>query len=202
LKAIVFDIDGTLIESMSIDSDLYFSSISAVLGPVKFRANLNDYDHVTDSGIIAQLLADNDFAAESSAIDLIQERYVASVSAHIESYGPFPTIHGATQFVDRLRDSKEHKVAIATGGWKGSAILKLETSGIDVNGIPVASCDDSHSRAEIMRVALARLGDGFESVTYFGDAEWDRRACQTLGWDFVPVGSDLGGIQSYDGVDL
>ena len=118
---------------MSIDSDLYFSSISAVLGPVEFRANLNDYDHVTDSGIIAQLLADNDFAAESSAIDLIQERYVASVSAHIESFGPFPTIHGATQFVDRLRDSKEHKVAISTGGWKGSAILKLEASGIDVN---------------------------------------------------------------------
>ncbi len=202
MKAIVFDIDGTLIESMSIDSGLYFSAISAVLGSVEFRANLNDYDHVTDSGIIAQLLADNDFAVESSAIDLIRERYVANVSAHIESVGPFPTIHGATQFVDRLRDSKEHKVAIATGGWRSSAILKLETSGIDVNGIPVASCDDSHSRAEIMRVALAKLGDEFVSVTYFGDAEWDRRACQTLGWDFVLVGSDLGGIQTYDGVDL
>lgn len=202
MKAIVFDVDGTLIESKTIDSDLYFSSISAVLGPVEFRANLNDYDHVTDSGIIAQLLADNDVAVESSAIDLIRERFVAELSAHIESVGPFPTIHGAPQYVDRLRDSKEHKVAIATGGWRSSAILKLKTSEIDVNGIPVASCDDSHSRAEIMRVALAMLGDEFESVTYFGDAEWDRRACRTLGWDFVPVGSDLGGIQSYDGVDL
>ena len=187
---------------MSIDTDLYFSSISAVLGPVAFRANLDDYDHVTDIGIIAQLLADNDVSAESSAIDLIRERFVASLSAHIETVGPFPTIHGATQYIDRLRGSKQHKVAIATGGWRSSAILKLETSGIDVNGIPVASCDDSHSRAEIMRVALSKLGDEFESVTYFGDAEWDRRACQTLGWEFVPVGSDLGGIQSYDGVDI
>ena len=147
LKAIVFDVDGTLIESMSIGSDLYFSSILAVLGP-------------------------------------------------------FPTIHGATKYVASLRHSKEHKVAIATGGWRSSALLKLETSGFDVNGIPVASCDDSESRAEIMRVALAKLGNEFESVTYFGDAEWDRQACQTLGWDFAPVGSDLGGIQSYDGVDL
>ena len=202
MKAILLDVDGTLIESMSIDSDLYFSSILAVLGPIKFRENLIDYDHVTDSGIIAQLLVDNDLAVKSSVMDLIRERFVAKLSAHIESVGPFPTIHGATQFVDSLRRSKEHKVAIATGGWRSSALLKLETSGFDVNGIAVASCDDSESRAEIMRVALAKLGNEFESVTYFGDAEWDRRACQTLGWDFVPVGSDLGGIQSYDGIDL
>jgi len=186
---------------MSIDSDLYFSSILAVLGPVKFRENLIDYDHVTDRGIIAQLLADNDLAMESSVMNLIRERFVARLAEHIELVGPFPTIHGASQFVDDLRRSKEHKVAIATGGWRSSALLKLETSGIDVNGIPVASCDDSESREEIMRVALAKLGDEFESVTYFGDAEWDRRACRTLGWEFVPVGSDLGGIQSYDGVD-
>ena len=202
MKAIVFDVDGTLIESMSIDSDLYFSSILAVLGPVEFRENLIDYDHVTDSGIIAQLLADNDLAMESSMMNLIREQFVARLSAHIDSVGPFPTIHGATQYVDNLRHSKEHKVAIATGGWRSSALLKLKTSGIDVNGIPVASCDDSESRTEIMRVGLAKLGDEFESVTYFGDAEWDRRACQTLGWDFIPVGSDLGGIQSYDDVDL
>lgn len=202
MKAILLDVDGTLIESMSIDSDLYFSSILAVLGPIKFRENLIDYDHVTDSGIIAQLLVDNDLAVKSSVMDLIRERFVAKLSAHIESVGPFPTIHGATQFVDSLRRSKEHKVAIATGGWRSSALLKLETSGFDVNGIDVASCDDSESRAEIMQVALAKLGNEFESVTYFGDAEWDRRACQTLGWDFVPVGSDLGGIQSYDGIDL
>jgi phosphoglycolate phosphatase-like HAD superfamily hydrolase len=202
LKAIVFDVDGTLIESMSVDSDLYVSSISAILGPVEFRANFGDYDHVTERGIIEQLMVDNDLAVELSTIHRIRERFVASLSSHIDSVGPFPKIHGANQFIDSLRDSKEHRVAIATGGWRGSAILKLETSGINVNGIPVASCDDSHSRTEIMRVALARLGDEFESVTYFGDAEWDRRACKSLGWDFVPVGSDLGGIQSYDGVNL
>ena len=41
MKAVVLDIDGTLIESMAIDSDLYFSSISAVLGSVEIRENLN-----------------------------------------------------------------------------------------------------------------------------------------------------------------
>ena len=198
MKAIVLDIDGTLIESMAIDSDLYFSSISAVLGSVEFRENLNDYDHVTDSGIIAQVMEDNALQPDSNAIDSIRSRFVAGLTEHIETDGPFPEIPGAAQFIDRLRVSKEHAVAIATGGWRLSALLKLETSGLNVKGIPIFSCDDSPSRTEIMRIALSTLGNEYESVTYFGDAEWDRRACEILGWEFVPVGSDVGGIETYD----
>ena len=198
MKAIILDIDGTLIESMAIDSDLYFSSISAVLGSVEIRENLNDYDHVTDSGIIAQVMEDNALPLGSGAIESIRNRFVASLTGHIETDGPFPEILGAARFINRLRDSKEHDVAIATGSWRRSALLKLETSELNVKGIPVFSCDDSPSRTEIMRIALSHLGNMYESVTYFGDAEWDRRACETLGWEFVPVGSGLGGIETYD----
>lgn len=199
MKAIVFDVDGTLIESMAMDSELYFSSISAVLGPVAFRAKLNDYDHVTDSGIIAQLMNDNKLPHEPGVIDSIQTLFLEGLIEHIQTVGPFPEIHGATQIIDRLRLSTDYCVAIATGCWRESALLKLESSGFNIDGIPIVSCDDSPSRTEIMSLALARLGDEFESVTYFGDADWDRRACQTLGWDFVAVGADLAGIESYDG---
>ncbi len=198
MKAIVLDIDGTLIESMAIDSDLYFSSIFAVLGSVEIRESLNDYDHVSDSGIIAQIMEDNALPLDSDAIDSIRNRFVAGLTEHINTAGPFPQIPGAARFIDRLRASKEHDVAIATGGWRLSALLKLETSELNVKGIPVFSCDDSPSRTQIMRMALSQLGKVYESVTYFGDAEWDRRACETLGWGFVPVGSGLGGIETYD----
>jgi len=184
---------------MAIDSKLYFSSITAVLGLVEFRTNLNDYDNVTDSGIIAQLLDDNKLTLEPNAVDSIRTLFVGGLIEHIQTVGPFPAIHGATQIIERLSLSTEYCVAIATGGWTKSALLKLESSGFNVDNIPIVSCDESPSRTEIMRIALARLGNDLESVTYFGDADWDRRACQTLGWDFVPVGSDLGGIESYDG---
>ncbi len=198
LKAIILDIDGTLIESMAIDSELYFSSVSAVLGSVEFRENLNDYDHVTQKGIIAQVMEDNALPLDSNAIDSIRSLFVKCLTEHIETDGPFPEIPGAAQFIDRLRISKEYDVAIATGGWRLSALLKLKTSGFNVEEIPVFSCDDSPSRTEIMRIALAKLGNEYESVTYFGDAEWDRCACETLGWAFVPVGCALSGIDTYD----
>ncbi len=59
MHAVVFDIDGTLLQSAAIDDALYKKSIESVLGPVQFRSSLADYDFVTDSGILSQVLEDN-----------------------------------------------------------------------------------------------------------------------------------------------
>ena len=202
MKAIVFDVDGTLIESMSVDSELYFSSINTVLGPVNIREDLSDYDNVTDSGILAQLIDDNGFSSEDEVAESIQAIFVESLRKHIQTVGPFPAIEGAIQMVDKVKHSANRRIAIATGGWRRSALLKLESTGFNIDGIPVATCDNSPSRIEIMRTALSKIGNDFESVTYFGDAEWDRQACQNLGWNFVAVGPDLGGIESYENIEL
>ena len=202
VKAIIFDIDGTLIESMSIDTELYFSSIIAVLGPVRVRKNLDDYEHVTDSGILAQLLDDNGLDADKEIAAAIQHVLVDGINTHIQTTGPFTMIDGALQFVEMARKSRSTRVAFATGSWRKSAFLKLHSAGFDTDGIPVATSDDSPSRIDIMRIALSAIGDDCESVTYFGDAGWDRRACLRLGWNFVAVGSELGGIESYQEIDL
>lgn len=202
MKAIILDIDGTLVESMSIDTEIYFSSINQVLGPVEIRERLDDYEHVTDSGILAQLLDDNGYAPDDGLVASIKAVFVEGIRKHIETTGPFPTIDGAVQFVENTRKSGHAKLAIATGGWRESALLKLGSAGFDIDGIPLVSGNDSPSRVEIMRYALARIGDDFDSITYFGDAEWDRRACDSLGWHFIAVGPDLGGIESYSEIDL
>lgn len=202
MHAIIFDIDGTLIESMAVDTELYFSSIREVLGPVTIRDKLSDYEHVTDSGILVQLLDDNGYSFDTEIAAAVQSVFVDGIKEHIRTQGPFPTIEGAIDFFERARESESRRIAIATGGWRTSAVLKLESAGFKIDDIPLVSSDDSASRIEIMRIALAKIGDVFESVTYFGDAEWDRRACLSLDWKFVAVGPDLGGIRSYAAVDL
>ena len=202
MKAILFDIDGTLIESMAVDTELYFASVNEVLGPVRIRDRLSDYDHVTDSGILAQLFDDNGFRFDPKLAAAVRAAFVHSVRKHIEAAGPFPAIDGAVDFFQQARGSDDTRVAIATGGWRGSARLKLASAGFEIDGVPLVTCDDAPSRIEIMRTALARIGDAFDSVTYYGDAEWDERACRCLGWNFVPVGPGLGGIESYAGIGL
>ena len=153
-----------VIESMTVDAELYLASISEVLGSVRFRGALSDYQHVTDNGILAQVLDDNGYPFDEQAAAAIKSIFVDKIERHIETTGPFSTIHGAIEYFERTRASDGRCVAIATGGWRESARLKLLSAG-------------------------------------FGDAEWDRQACHSLGWNFVAVGPGLGGIESYVGID-
>ncbi len=201
MHAVVFDIDGTLIESLSVDERLYRSSITDVLGPVSLR-DLHDYEHVTDSGILAEIIHDNALDVGAETIEAVKSLFVERLREHVAVSGAFPAIGGAISFFETLRQSGDKRVAIATGGWRASALIKLESAGFNINGVPLVTSDDSPRRVEIMQAALDKAGQEFSSVTYFGDALWDERACRQLGWTFVPVGPALDGIRSFDDVRL
>jgi phosphoglycolate phosphatase-like HAD superfamily hydrolase len=198
----VFDIDGTLLQSASVDDALYRESVRAILGPVRLRDSLHDYERVTDSGILQQILADNSIPSTREPLEGVRSHFVEAVRTYVDRYGPFREIPGAGDYLRSLRASPEHAVAIATGGWGDSARIKLTSAGIAYADIPVASSDDAHDRTEIMRIALASIGQEFESVTYFGDGPWDRDACERLGWSFVAVGPELDGLESFRGLQI
>jgi phosphoglycolate phosphatase-like HAD superfamily hydrolase len=201
VHAVIFDIDGTLLQSAAVDEALYRESVTSVLGPVRFRPSLHDYDFVTDSGILSQILDDNSLRAVFEQTTEIKTRFVTALTRYIQDNGPFQEVPGAKKMLARLGSSNAHSVAIATGGWLDSALLKLNSANFDLSRFPLATSDDSFDRTEIMRLALARLGSDFRSITYYGDGPWDRDACMALGWRFVAVGSALGGINSYFGAD-
>jgi len=198
VHAVVFDIDGTILQSAAVDDELYRRAVFSVLGHVQFRPSLADYDYVSDSGILAQILADNALDDDAELVGAVKAHFVSGLTAHIAANGPFEEIPGAKRTLETLNRSANHSVAIATGGWRESALLKLQTAGFGELDVPVATSDDARDRKEIMRVALSHLGSNFSSVTYFGDGPWDRDATIELGWRFVAVGSVLGGLASYD----
>jgi phosphoglycolate phosphatase-like HAD superfamily hydrolase len=195
MHAVIFDIDDTLLHSMSDDDRLFRQAIRDVLGEVRFRASLADYDHVSDTGILRQVLADN--AAQDAMFDVIRQRFLTALEAYVTTHGPFQEIAGARAVLDRLRQSERHAVALATGCWRPSARLKLQTAGFRFDDLPLATADDAMERTGIMRHALASLPGEYESVTYFGDGIWDQRACAALRWNFRPVGPVLQGIEAY-----
>ena len=201
MHAVVFDIDGTILQSAAVDDELYKDAVLSVLGGVDLRPSLVDYEFVSDSGILSQILADNALVDDAELVGAVKARFVESLHAHIAENGPFEEIPGARRALGRLYRSAEHAVAIATGGWRDSALLKLRTAGFGDFDIPVATSDDARDRKEIMRIALSHLGSAFSSVTYFGDGPWDRDATLELGWRFVAVGPVLGGLDSYDQLD-
>jgi len=201
LHAVVFDIDGTLLQSAAVDDALYQEAVRSVLGDVRIRSSLSEYSYISDSGILTEIFADNCIPADPELVDSIKAHFVEALKLHISTEGPFPEIPGARNILSSLSRSLNHSVALATGGWRASALLKLESSGFGGLNVPLATSDDAQDRKEIMRIALSRLGKSFDTVTYYGDGPWDRDASRELGWHFVPVGSALGGLKSYDDLD-
>ena len=196
-QAVIFDIDDTLLHSMDADDRLYRQAVRDVVGEVRFRESLADYTHVSDTGILREVLDDNGVADAERCFLEIRERFLASLAEHVRRHGPFREIEGARAMLGRLVRSGAYGVALATGCWRASAELKLRTAGFELDGLPLATSDDAIERVAIMRHALAALGDRFDSVTYYGDGVWDRQACRELGWQFRPVGPALGGLSAY-----
>jgi len=198
MHAVIFDVDGTLLDSASQDEGLYKLAVEEVVGEVSFRAGLHDYDIVTDTGILQQVFDDNRINADEQIIEAIKSRFFDLLEEYIDGVGPFRELPGARALLERLDASESYQVAIATGGWRRSAQIKLDTAGFAPVRLHLATSDDALTREEIMKKALQLIGAECASVTYYGDGAWDRQACERLGWHFRPVGAALGGLLSFD----
>jgi beta-phosphoglucomutase-like phosphatase (HAD superfamily) len=198
IHALIFDIDGTLLDSSAQDEELYKQAVEQVLGSVQFRSSLHEYDNVTDTGILLQTLADNGVEPEPVIIDAIKSAFCTLVDQFVRMQGPFREMPGARELLQRIIHSSSHGLAIATGGWRCSAEIKLATAGFNPGALTLATSDDAITRTDIMKMALQSLDVRASMVTYYGDAVWDRQACEQLGWRFVAVGPVLNGLSSFD----
>ena len=191
MHLVMFDIDGTLVDSAGFDGELYAQAVSAELG-VAVNRDWDTYEHVTDSGILEQLVRAAGRAAEHDELAArVQRRFVELVRGGLQQQpAAVREIAGAARLLERLLAAPGVRVAVATGGWAETARLKLAHAGIDMNRIAFASSSDARARVDIMRLAAQRAlaGAPFRRATYFGDGPWDRRASADLGYDFVAVG--------------
>jgi len=197
VHAVIFDIDGTLLQSVGVDDGLYKHAVRSVIRGAFIRPSFSDYDYVSDSGILSQIMTDNLVPNDPAQVSTIKSTFMGLLRTHISEHGPFPEIPGAKNALKKFDESPDHAVAIATGGWRESALLKLDTAGFGDFVCPIATADDAYDRKEIMSIAVSQLGGAFSTITYFGDGPWDRDATSRLGWNFVAVGFALGGLESY-----
>lgn len=188
LQLVMFDVDGTLLRSSDFDSRCYVEAVSEVTGREP-HPQWESYAHVSDAGILDQHVRELGLDRRHDEIQAaVKALFAEKVAAWLARHR-LQAVPGAASFLDRLRCHGGLGLSIATGGWRQTAVMKLESAGIDISGIPLASSDDHYARTEIMKIAKTRAaGSGEIRCTYFGDAEWDRRACETLGFDFVQVG--------------
>lgn len=191
----MFDVDGTLVESYDFDSQCLAEAVREVTG-VEIDTDWAGYTHVTDAGILMQFFNEKSIKNTYEVAESVKSVFLTKIQARIDKE-PVSEINGASEFITKLKERDDVVISFATGGWLESAVLKLESAGIDIFDIPIASANDHYSRVEIMKIAeLKAIKESNLSFVYFGDGSWDLKACKELGVNFVLVGDKLQHYQS------
>jgi phosphoglycolate phosphatase-like HAD superfamily hydrolase len=188
--SMVFDVDGTLVDSDGFDVACFVEAVRAVLGEVKFREDWKGYRHATDSGILRQIMEENGITSAPALTAEVREVFGVKVREYLDAGGACEPVPGAAEALRGLR-AQGLGVGIATGGWGHTARMKLDRARIPSQGLPMASCDFSPDRVKIMGECLRLLGGNPARAIYVGNGEWDLEASRRAGWAFIGVGPRL-----------
>lgn len=194
MKLVVFDLDGTLTQTTAVDEDCFVRAFEEALRIFELNKNWNDYEHVTDQGILLQIFMerfgrhpdiDEHESVVTRFIDLLSVRYSSDTS-------DFGEVRGATTLLHRLRSESNWAIALATGAWQRSAEFKIGRALLPVNDIPSAFSEDGPSREAIVCAAIDRAviqyrQAKFERVISVGDALWDVKTARNLGIPFLGI---------------
>jgi phosphoglycolate phosphatase-like HAD superfamily hydrolase len=188
----IFDIDGTLCNTVEVDDECFCRVASEVLQISLEPLSWEGAPHVTDAGILDWLWRRYRRRGPTEAeVEAFVGRHEAALTRELEQDpSRFAAMPGAAPLLDCLR-REGWDVAIATGGWGRMARLKLHAADLPVD-LLLASSDDSQDRVEVFELAKRRADVIYrgvhERVVLIGDGLWDIHVAAQLGWALLGVG--------------
>ena len=192
MHLVMFDIDGTLTETMKVDEECFVRSFKDVFGFADIDTDWSHYPRTTDSGIFHDVFTTRiGRSPTAQEVSRFRQHFIQLLAA-ASSQSPFAPVAGADRLLSRLAQGGL-RVSLATGGWRDSARLKMASAGMCFDDHPAASADDALDRESIMMLskqrAAERYGESFACTVYVGDGVWDARACHSVGISFIGVGT-------------
>jgi len=191
MRLVIFDVDGTLTDTLAVDARCFLGSFVEVCGISDVDSDWSRYKNATDAGIFHEVFTSRKGRAPSFHETKRFREYLVELFRAAAREDPFAAIAGAAQLLARLADSEQYKVALATGCWRESARIKMASGAMDYDAYPSASADDAPDRATIIQLAVKRAAiryGGLDDGVYVGDGIWDARACRTLRIPFIGIG--------------
>ena len=196
MKLVMFDLEGTLANTMQADEACFVQALFDVFGFKDINTDWSVYRHATDSGILHELFESRlNRVPNQTEIHRFQNQFVELLKKSAQNSNGFELVAGVENLLNELAGRKNFGIALATGGWKISAEWKLITAKLNFQFHAAAFADDAVPREGIMECARQRAlkhyqRTQFDSVTYFGDGVWDVRASKNLGCHFVGIGGE------------
>jgi phosphoglycolate phosphatase-like HAD superfamily hydrolase len=193
---VILDVDGTLVQSLQAEAELFPRACESALGIKGISSDWETYRCPSDRGIVDELVEihhgrraaeDEYLRVEQHFLELIREAYA-------NQPGLCVPVSGAREAVAHFRQAADLALAVATAGWRRTALHKLDFAGVSASDLPIATSHDAERKADIMRIAADRACEHygvseFASVICFGDSSGDARAAEELGYGFIGIGA-------------
>jgi phosphoglycolate phosphatase-like HAD superfamily hydrolase len=194
MKLFVFDIDGTLTDSVFRHQVSYVNAYSS-FNIINLDTNWNNYAHHSDSWIFGEVFRVN---FDRNPTSQEKEMFSEELGRHFKDQiikNPVSEIPGAREFLLQVFASPDIGYVFATGSLREPALLKLESLEISYAPELLITASEYETREEIVSAAIRNAGeyfgvDGFERIVSFGDGYWDFKTAEILGLEFIGIAKD------------
>jgi HAD superfamily hydrolase (TIGR01509 family) len=183
IRAVLFDIDGTLLDSNDAHAHAWLDSLRGHGRSVPFELVRSKIGMGGDK-LLAAVLGIDDESVEGRTIN---ERRMAILKAHyLPDLGPF---HGARVLVDRLRSRGLTCAAVSSASADEIADLLRAAGVADLMDAVISSGDADKSKPDpdLVEIALDRVGVTAPEALMIGDTPYDIEAGSRAGVSVVAL---------------
>jgi FMN phosphatase YigB (HAD superfamily) len=152
MELIIFDIDGTILDSLNADDKCFVQTFKDLYQIDLANTDWNDFKNVTDTGLT------NEFFGKW--LNRVPEKEeIETIKAHFKSLlnncaYEFTKIEKSLTFIKSLSNKPDFEIGLATGGWKETAELKCNSIGPNLNEFIFKSSNNHFNRAKIIELVI------------------------------------------------
>jgi phosphoglycolate phosphatase-like HAD superfamily hydrolase len=194
--AVIFDVDGVLLELTSAEEDAFFAPFEQRYGLKNLSRDWNSYAIRNDENIIAEILARYGLPAREHA-EVVAD-YLDVLKLRLEN-GVIETIAipGARDLLNRLQGNL--KMGIATANLLSAAQLRLKQAGFwDRISVHTFGAEGGGHKREILARAIASIHLPRDRIIYVGDYLNDVEAGLSNGIHFIGFSTNPGRLNELE----
>jgi phosphoglycolate phosphatase-like HAD superfamily hydrolase len=189
---IIFDVDGTLVQSNKVDSKCFASTYETVYGKAFPTIDWQKYPHVSDTTIFQTVIQEHfNRSVRPNEEEAFRQKFVESIlKKRKEAPHEFSEVPFAKRTIDNLLEDERFIVGVATGGWKAPALVKLDFVDIPSQKLIISGADGKETREAIINETILnarKRHQNIQRMVYVGDAPWDVTTTRNMNLPLIGI---------------